>query len=88
MTTTQTPVLSQIGGVPTINGIAVYQIFGATGPHGILSAGDLIGPRNLLAPLSAMASTSRALWREFDAILPHWNTHRSNLASLLKLPRH
>ena len=26
------------------------------------------------------------LWREFDAILEHWNAHRTNLASLLKFP--
>ena len=87
MNTKQTPVLSQIGGVPTINGIPVFPIYGATsGPHGILSSGDTISARNLLVSSLGDGFDLSTLWQEFDAILQHWNTHRTNLASLLRFP--
>jgi hypothetical protein len=40
------PVLSKIGGVPTIEGVPVYPIFGAT--TGIHSAADVVSAQTLM----------------------------------------
>ena len=85
--TTSHPRVTRTDGTLYLDGIAVYEIFGVTsGPHGILSAGDLIGPRNLLATSLGDGFDLTSLWREFDEILQHWNSHRSNLASPLRFP--
>jgi hypothetical protein len=86
MNTNQTPVYSEIGGVPYIDGIPVYPIYGSAGPHGILSSGDTISARNLLASSLGDGFDLTTLWEEFNTILDHWNQHRTNLASLLKFP--
>ena len=73
--------------IAVLNGIPVYPIYGSTsGPHGILSSGDVIGPKNLLVSSLGDGFDLTTLWREFDSILEHWNEHRTNLASLLKFP--
>ena len=57
-----------------------------SGPMGILSSGDLITARNLLVSSLGDGFDLTSLWREFDAILDHWNHHRTNLAALLRFP--
>jgi hypothetical protein len=77
------------GPVPTIDGVPVWPIFGATAPmgrHGILSSGDVIGPRNLLLSSLADGFDLSTLWTEFQDLLDEWNTHRTSLPSLLRFP--
>jgi hypothetical protein len=45
------PVLSKIGGVPTIEGVPVYPIFGAT--TGIHSAADVVSAQTLMRTVHA-----------------------------------
>jgi hypothetical protein len=88
MTTTATPVYTEIGGVPHIGGVPVFPIYGATSPGrmGILSSGDTISARNLLLTSLGDGFDLTTLWEEFESILDHCNLHRTGLASLIRYP--
>ena len=74
------PVLSKIGGVPTIDGVPVYPIFGAT--TGIHSAADVISAQTLVSQLADGLGLDE-LWEEFETILNFWNSERTSITDLL-----
>src|SRR6185312_13023393 len=82
-------VYAKIGGVPTIDGIPVYPIFGATAPVGRprhLVQWRRHRPRNLLLSSLGDGFDLTTLWSEFQDLLDEWNTHRTSLALLLRFP--
>ena len=82
MTTTR--ILSEIGGVPLVDGIPVYPIFGATAPGrmGIHAAGDVISANTLVSQLADGLSLDE-LGDEFSEILSYRNTERLAVSDLL-----
>jgi hypothetical protein len=77
-------VYAKIGGLPTINGIPVYPIFGATasGRMGIHSAADVISANTLVSQLADGLSLDE-LWEEFETVLSFWNSERLAVSDLL-----
>jgi len=80
---TQTQILSDIGRIPTVDGVPVFPIYGAQ-PMGTLSSGDVITARNLLVSSLGDGFDLTTLWEEFESILDQWNNHRTGLASLIR----
>jgi hypothetical protein len=74
------PVLSKIGGVPTIDGVPVYPIFGAT--TAIHSAADVVSAQTLVSQLADGLGLDE-LWEEFETILNFWNSERTSITDLL-----
>lgn len=76
------------GPVPTLDGIAVGPIFGATSPaarYGIMSTGDILDSQVLVSK-TADGVDLGSLWDEFSELLDVYNNHTTKLCDLLRFP--
>ena len=86
MTTTKSPAYAKIGGLPTIDGIPVFPIFGSAGPGpgrmGIHSSGDIISTASLVTQ-TADGLDLNTLFEELTEAFSLWNTERTGVSDLL-----
>ena len=82
------PTLDLSGPVPTIDGVPVWPIFGATSPaarYGTMSTGDILDSQVLVSK-TVDGIDLGSLWDEFSKLLDIYNNHTTKLCDLLRFP--